>query len=149
MRETCARRVPDAIPLNRPRLDCAGIAVVATAIGRGPSTGREAAIYKIRATAERTGRRWRAFPPPPCADAWELMTRGFPLGPDNGTVDRSGTCAPAARAAFCADRWPMLADIDAAALQIDLSGFPTGERFAGPLRATVASPFAYFGRHPA
>ena len=89
------------------------------ALKSGLMTGSEAANIRLAALAQQTLGCVRAFPAPSGTHALELMLRALPLAPGDEVILPSFTFVSAANAVILAGGRPVLADVDAATLNLD------------------------------
>jgi dTDP-4-amino-4,6-dideoxygalactose transaminase len=89
------------------------------ALKTGLMTGSEAANQLLAAQAQDTLGCLRAFPAPSGTHALELMMRALPLAPGDEVILPSFTFVSAANAVIMAGGRPVLADVDAATLNLD------------------------------
>jgi dTDP-4-amino-4,6-dideoxygalactose transaminase len=92
---------------------------VVAALKSGLMTGSEAANQRLAAYAQQTLGCLRAFPAPSGTHALELMMRALPLAPGDEVIVPSFTFVSAANAVIMAGGRPVLADVDAATLNLD------------------------------
>jgi dTDP-4-amino-4,6-dideoxygalactose transaminase len=140
MRDTCARQAAYAIPLHRLPIDDADLAALQAAASSGLLTGDGAANQRLAALAERTLGCARAFPAPSGTHALELMMRALPLEPGDEVILPSFTFVSAANAVILAGGRPLLADVDAATLNLDPAD--AAARVTPRTRAVVTAHYA-------
>jgi dTDP-4-amino-4,6-dideoxygalactose transaminase len=119
MPEPSVSLAPYAIPLHRLPLEDTDVDAVVAALKSGLMTGSEAANQRLAAYAQQTLGCLRAFPAPSGTHALELMMRALPLAPGDEVIVPSFTFVSAANAVIMAGGRPVLADVDAATLNLD------------------------------
>ena len=107
------------VPLHRLPLEDTDVNAVVAALKSGLMTGSEAANQRLAAHAQQTLGCLRAFPAPSGTHALELMMRALPLAPGDEVIVPSFTFVSAANAVIMAGGRPVLADVDAATLNLD------------------------------
>jgi dTDP-4-amino-4,6-dideoxygalactose transaminase len=140
MRDTCARPATYAIPLHRLPIDDTDVAALQAALSNGLLTGDGPANQQLAALAERTLGCRRAFPAPSGTHALELMMRALPLEPGDEVILPSFTFVSAANAVILAGGRPVLADVDAATLNLDPAA--AAARVTPRTRALVTAHYA-------
>ena len=119
MPEPSVSVAPYAIPLHRLPLEDADVEAMVAALKTGLMTGSEAANQQLAAQAQKTLGCLRAFPAPSGTHALELMMRALPLAEGDEVILPSFTFVSAANAVIMAGGRPVLADVDAATLNLD------------------------------
>jgi dTDP-4-amino-4,6-dideoxygalactose transaminase len=129
-----------AIPLHRRPLEDTDVEAVVAALTTGLMTGSEAANLRLAALAQKTLGCLRAFPAPSGTHALELMMRALPLAPGDEVIVPSFTFVSAANAVILAGGRPILADIDAATLNLDPAD--AASRVTSRTRAIITGHYA-------
>jgi dTDP-4-amino-4,6-dideoxygalactose transaminase len=119
MPEPSVSVAPYAVPLHRLPLEDTDVDAMVAALKTGLMTGSEAANQQLAARAQDTLGCLRAFPAPSGTHALELMMRALPLAPGDEVILPSFTFVSAANAVIMAGGRPVLADVDAATLNLD------------------------------
>ena len=135
-----ATLAPYAIPLHRLPLEDTDVTAMVAALGSGLMTGSEAANHELAALAQQTLGCLRAFPAPSGTHALELMLRALPLEPDDEVILPSFTFVSAANAVILAGGRPVLADVDAATLNLDPAD--AASRITARTRAVITGHYA-------
>jgi dTDP-4-amino-4,6-dideoxygalactose transaminase len=108
-----------AIPLHRLTLEPVDVDAMVAALNTGLMTGSEAANARLAGLARETLGCLAAFPAPSGTHALELMMRALPIAPGDEVIVPSFTFVSAANAVILAGGRPVLADVDAATLNLD------------------------------
>jgi dTDP-4-amino-4,6-dideoxygalactose transaminase len=110
------------------------------ALQDGLMTGSEAANLRLAVLAQQTLGCLRAFPAPSGTHALELMLRALPLAPGDEVILPSFTFVSAANAVILAGGRPVIADVDAATLNLDPAD--AAARITPRTRAFITSHYA-------
>jgi dTDP-4-amino-4,6-dideoxygalactose transaminase len=131
---------PYTIPLHRLPLEDTDVEAMLAALKSGLMTGGEAANLRLAALAQETLGCLRAFPASSGTHALELMMRALPLEPGDEVILPSFTFVSAANAVILAGGRPVLADVDAATLNLDPGD--AGSRMTSRTRAILTGHYA-------
>src|SRR5262249_41784457 len=110
------------------------------ALRSGLMTGSEAANLRLESIAQKTLGCVGAFPASSGTHALELMMRALPLAPGDEVILPSFTFVSAANAVILAGGRPILADVDAATLNLDPGD--AAARVTSRPRAIITSHYA-------
>src|SRR5262249_23268893 len=128
------------VPLHRLPLEDTDIEAMVAALKSGLMTGSEAVNLRLAQLAQQTLDCVRAFPAPSGTHALELMMRALPLAPGDEVILPSFTFVSAANAVILAGGRPVLAEVDAATLNLDPAD--VAARTTAKTRAVVTGHYA-------